>query len=63
MKKILRNSAKCLKCQTEIESKSVHDFVACPCGNLMVDGGREYQRILWCDGDELSWTNTSLVSD
>lgn len=41
---IVRNSAKCLLCGDEIESKSVHDFVMCGCGNIFVDGGREYVR-------------------
>jgi hypothetical protein len=43
VKRIVRNSAKCLKCGVELESKSVHDFVECACGNY-VDGGREYIR-------------------
>ncbi len=41
---IIRNSAKCLKCGDEIESKSVHDFVSCKCGAIFTDGGREYVR-------------------
>jgi len=40
--KILRNRAVCLRCNTEIESKSTHDFVTCKCGNLSVDGGLDY---------------------
>jgi hypothetical protein len=36
------NKAKCLVCNTVIESKSRHDFVTCPCGNLHVDGGSDY---------------------
>lgn len=39
---ILRNRARCLKCGDVIESKSVHDFVTCSCGNLSVDGGKYY---------------------
>jgi hypothetical protein len=42
--KIIRNSVKCLKCGEEIESKSVHDFRSCKCGNISVDGGKEYLR-------------------
>ncbi len=42
MRRIKRNSAKCLKCNTEIESVHRHDFVTCPCGNVSVDGGRAY---------------------
>ena len=42
--KILKNSAKCLICKQEIESKHRHDFVECKCGNLFVDGGKDYLR-------------------
>ncbi len=41
---ILRNSAKCLNCNEEIESKHRHDFATCKCGNLSVDGGLDYLR-------------------
>ncbi|GLQ25204.1 DUF7695 domain-containing protein [Sulfitobacter pacificus] len=44
MKKIIRNSARCLRCGEEVESKGVHDAQTCSCGNLMVDGGYEYLR-------------------
>lgn len=43
-KKIIRNSAECLLCGDKIESKHVHDFVACKCGEIFVDGGKEYIR-------------------
>ena len=39
---ILHNRAKCLKCGETIESETVHDFKTCLCGNLSVDGGKEY---------------------
>lgn len=41
---ILINRAKCTKCDSIIESKSVHDFVECKCGRIFVDGGLTYQR-------------------
>lgn len=41
---IVRNSAKCLECGDEIESKYTHDFVPCKCGNIFVDGGHSYIR-------------------
>lgn len=41
--KILRNVARCRKCDTILESMHVHDWVSCECGNF-VDGGREYLR-------------------
>lgn len=42
--KLKRNAARCLKCNTVVESKHRHDFVRCPCGNLLVDGGLDYAR-------------------
>jgi len=42
--KIKRNKAKCLKCGDIIESKHVHDFVTCKCGEIFVDGGKDYLR-------------------
>ncbi len=38
----IRNSAICLECNTEVESKHRHDYVRCPCGNVAVDGGKDY---------------------
>lgn len=43
---ILRNAVQCLKCDDIIESHHVHDFKYCSCGNIAVDGGREYLRRL-----------------
>lgn len=42
--KIVRNAAKCLKCNDEIESMHVHDFKYCKCGTIFVDGGKDYIR-------------------
>jgi len=41
---ITRNAARCRKCDTVIESRSVHDFVSCKCGAIFVDGGLSYFR-------------------
>ncbi len=41
---IKRNAAQCLKCDDVIESKHVHQFVRCSCGEIFVDGGKEYLR-------------------
>ena len=38
------NAVKCLKCEEIIESKHRHDFVTCGCGNVSVDGGKDYCR-------------------
>lgn len=44
MSKILRNMAKCRKCNDIIESKHRHDFKFCKCGAIAVDGGTAYIR-------------------
>ena len=41
---ILRNAARCRKCDTIVESRHVHDFRACKCRAIFVDGGLEYLR-------------------
>jgi len=43
-KRILRNRAKCLICGEILESKHRYDFKTCSCGNLSVDGGKDYIR-------------------
>lgn len=56
--KIVRNSAKCLRCGDEIESKHRHDFKRCSCGNISVDGGKDYlKRSIMRDKD---WKDTSI---
>lgn len=39
---IMRNSALCDICKTEVESHYRHDFVQCECGAISVDGGHSY---------------------
>lgn len=47
------NKARCKKCNTVIESKTVHDYVSCKCGAIAVDGGRIYLKRNWCNPDDL----------
>lgn len=58
---IIRNSAKCLKCGDEIESKHRHDFVQCSCGNVFVDGGKDYLRRGWNEAATI--LDTSVTKD
>lgn len=44
MRRLTRNSARCLKCGEEIVSTHRHDFRTCKCGNVSVDGGLDYRR-------------------
>lgn len=41
---IIRNAARCNECGDVIQSTHRHDFVACKCGSIFVDGGNEYLR-------------------
>ncbi len=41
------NSAQCLGCLSVLVSRHRHDFVTCACGALSIDGGLDYQRIVW----------------
>lgn len=42
----MRNRAKCKICRQIIESKTVHDYVTCPCGEISIDGGPGYLRCI-----------------
>ena len=41
---ITKNAAQCTLCGDIIESKHRHDFVACSCDNIFIDGGLDYIR-------------------
>lgn len=56
---IIRNSAFCKVCGIEVESRSVHDFRSCECGNVFVDGGAEYLRHGWTSRED--YVDTSVV--
>jgi len=40
----MRNRARCRRCGDVIESLHRHDFVACGCHAIFVDGGQDYHR-------------------
>lgn len=37
---IVRNMIRCLSCNGIVESEHGHDYRSCPCGAVVVDGGR-----------------------
>lgn len=39
---VVTNKAQCKLCGDVIESKHGHDFVRCKCGEISVDGGKNY---------------------
>ena len=54
---ILKNAAECLKCGEEVESLDRHHFNCCSCGNICVDGGRDYIRRVY--KEEGQWVDRS----
>lgn len=58
---VVRNSARCLDCSDQIESKHGHDFVRCSCGQIAVDGGLEYCRRVYKTAGR--WQDTSIFGD
>lgn len=48
---ILCNGAVCKKCGDFIRSNNRHDFVTCSCGNISVDGGSWYGKIVFKEPD------------
>lgn len=59
---ISRNSVKCHVCLSEIESVSVHHYITCTCGNIAVDGGKEYLRRVGKGLADNSFTDTSVYA-
>lgn len=57
--KIIENKAKCLKCGDIIESIDRHDYVQCSCGNISVDGGKDYLKRSYRDGMD-TWIDMSI---
>ena len=43
-KRLVKNSARCRKCDHTITSTFRHHFASCKCGAIFVDGGLDYQR-------------------
>jgi len=41
---IKTNKAQCKLCGEIIESKHIHHYVRCTCGEISVDGGKDYLR-------------------
>jgi hypothetical protein len=59
--KILLNKVRCNLCNDEIESKFTHDFKWCSCGNVAVDGGKEYLKRSYKNKD--AYTELSIESE
>ena len=53
--RIKTNKAKCLGCGDVVESKHRHDWVSCTCGSIFVDGGKDYLRRGYPEGDPTLW--------
>lgn len=60
----------CFKCKTFNYSRAVHDFHPCSCGNIHVDGGRDYFKISYesslefgIDNKEINASEKELYQD
>lgn len=52
IKRVLVNKVRCKHCNNIIESTYTHDFKYCSCGIIAVDGGHEYQRLMFKNSPE-----------
>lgn len=52
MKRLVKNSIKCVSCGDIITSESVHDFKWCSCGRVAVDGGICYAKRCFTDSTD-----------
>ena len=48
---IISNKIKCKKCGDIIESKSTNDYKRCSCGDVAVDGGKDYLKRIGSEED------------
>lgn len=61
-RKIIENKVKCLLCGDIIESVDRHDYVTCSCGNVSVDGGKDYLRRCFVK-DQDTWIDLSITEE
>ena len=54
---IVRNSIRCQRCGTNVESTHRHDYRTCECGANAVDGGHDYLRRMGS-----SYEDTSIIA-
>lgn len=57
------NRVKCLICNDTIESKHRHDFVYCNCGNVAVDGGKDYLKRSVRDMDQVQELSITTIDE
>lgn len=63
---IIENKAQCTHCNDVVESTHRHDYRACSCRKIAVDGGKDYLRRVFdspSDFIELSLYETVLVDE
>ena len=54
---IISNKIKCKKCGDIIESKSTNDYKRCSCGDVAVDGGKDYLKRIGKEEDYIELSN------
>jgi hypothetical protein len=53
----------CLRCDHIVVSRAGHDMRPCKCGDVQVDGGRDYLRVVYRDGAEHRVVRIDLVAE
>lgn len=59
VERVVNNKVQCHKCNDIIESEYGHDFKSCSCGNIAVDGGKNYLRRVGNGITDRSYTDLS----
>ena len=49
----LVDAIQCVSCFDVIYSRARHDFHSCTCGQVSIDGGFNYTRVVWNDKQEM----------
>ena len=52
---------KCLRCDDIIESYHRHDFKFCKCGNVHIDGGKDYLKYGVVDKDTIKFIKDPII--
>lgn len=60
-RRIKCNRIRCKRCDDIIESRDIYDQKFCKCRSVAIDGGKDYQRILWASGNSEEWIENLII--
>lgn len=53
----------CLSCDAVVYSVNRHDFRSCSCGEVAIDGGKEYTKVSFKDKNNFNQVTVDLLTD